>query len=224
LANILIVDDSSTVRRVIFQMVTKMGHNVIAEAKTGLEGFEMYEQYKPDIVTMDMEMPGGDGINALRHIIKKYPKAVIVMVTSINFREKVLECIQLGAKNYVIKPIDEEKMASVINDIITKYINQEEEKKDPLIKTISIVDQAKVNPLIKSFSLGGTFTLDIYKSIDDSLITQINTEIQSLLFVKPFKIQIKIRLNESNINTSNLYKIIDPINKIGGIVEINYLT
>jgi two-component system, chemotaxis family, chemotaxis protein CheY len=219
LANILVVDDSATTRRIISQMAGKLGHTVVAEAKTGIESFEMFEKFKPDLVTMDMEMPEGDGVSALKNIIGKYPEAVIVMITTVGAREKVLECIQLGAKNYIVKPMDEQKFVSVINEVIAKFItsNNASEKGEDAKSADKINPD---NPDSSNFKLSGSFVLDIYKKMDDDLVNKIINSIQGTLMVKPLKFIFRIHFTKNEFNANDFDKIVQTIHKSGGTVEI----
>ena len=123
MANILVVDDAKIMRINIKKMLTSLGHKVIAEAGSGYEAIEEYKKAssKIDIVTMDITMPMDqgieDGIMAVKYIMDFDPNAKIVMVTSHGEQTKVINAIQAGAVNYLLKPIQLDKMENVLNNI-----------------------------------------------------------------------------------------------------------
>ncbi|MHB8126506.1 MAG: response regulator [Desulfitobacteriaceae bacterium] len=118
MARILIVDDSTMMRRNLSQIIQNKGHIVVAEATNGLQAFTEYQIHKPDLVTMDITMPVVDGIEAVEKIITKFPDAKIIMISSINQREKIFEALKKGAKNYIVKPFNSEKVTQVINLVL----------------------------------------------------------------------------------------------------------
>lgn len=92
---------------------------VVGEADNGIKVVKLYEDLKPDIVTMDITMPGMDGIEAVRQIRKKDPNAKIVMVTALGQEMFVREAILAGAKNFIVKPFKEDKIIEVITKTIS---------------------------------------------------------------------------------------------------------
>jgi two-component system, chemotaxis family, chemotaxis protein CheY len=116
---ILIVDDASFMRVVLKDILVSHGLvSQIYEAGDGLTAVESYKQFKPDIVTMDVNMPRADGIQALKSIIQLNPKAKVVMVTSVEQKHIVQDAIKPGARDYVIKPFDRSNVAMVISKVI----------------------------------------------------------------------------------------------------------
>jgi len=111
--NVLVVDDSMIIRRNLKKMLTELGCNVIAEAANGQEAIELYVKHNPDAVTMDITMPVMTGIEALKEIRKNYSDAVIIMVTSHGQEDLVMDAIKSGAKGYMLKPINIDKLAQV---------------------------------------------------------------------------------------------------------------
>ncbi|MCC2683468.1 MAG: response regulator [Paenibacillaceae bacterium] len=118
MANIMIVDDSEHIVKRLRAILEELGHQVIAEANNGREAVDRYDPGKVDLVTMDIQMPVMDGIEAVRHIRGKHPHAVIVMVSSVEDRGKVFEAIKLGAKNYILKPFVDDKVKKVLQDAL----------------------------------------------------------------------------------------------------------
>lgn len=119
MAKVLVVDDAKVMRITLGNMLKKLGHEVVAEADSGHAGIEMYEKHQPDLVTMDITMPAfngiNDGIDAVKGIKQNHPDAKVIMVTSHGEQEKVIRAIQSGASNYLLKPIDINKLEEVIN-------------------------------------------------------------------------------------------------------------
>lgn len=116
---VLIVDDASFMRTVLRDIVRTNGlATEIIEAQDGVEGVRAYQQHKPDLVTMDVNMPRADGIQALRAIMKINPTAKVVMVTSVEQKEIVQDAMKLGARDYVVKPFDRSNVPLVLNKVL----------------------------------------------------------------------------------------------------------
>ena len=118
MARVLIVDDSRTSRRMLSNILEGFGHEVVAEAKNGVEGIEKYREFKPDLVTLDITMPEMDGLGALDVIIDEDPEANVIMVTAAGQKEKMVEAIKRGALEFMQKPFDPDQIESVIESII----------------------------------------------------------------------------------------------------------
>ena len=116
---VLIVDDASFMRTVLKDIVRSNGlASEILEAGDGVEGVKAFQQSKPDLVTMDVNMPRADGIQALRAIMKINPAAKVVMVTSVEQKEIVQDAMKLGARDYVVKPFDRSNVPLVLNIVL----------------------------------------------------------------------------------------------------------
>jgi len=118
MARILIVDDSPIMRRNLGFILTKAGHEIVAQCMNGGQAYHLYKTHTPDIVTMDISMPEVDGIEGVRRIKKDFPEAKIIMVSALGQKEMVLEALKFGAKHYIIKPISPDKLLSVINKVL----------------------------------------------------------------------------------------------------------
>jgi len=118
---VMVVDDSSITIKKLTQILEQIGHSVICSCKTGTEALAYYQQYQPDMVTMDITMPDMDGIEATRQIINSFPKALVIMVTSHGQEQMVIESIEIGAKGYILKPIKADSLAEMINQVYEKY-------------------------------------------------------------------------------------------------------
>ncbi len=111
---VLIVDDSLIVRRNMSKFLLNLGHEILSEAKDGLEAVEMCRKFKPDLITMDITMPDMDGITAVKKI-REFDKNVrIIMSTSHGQEKMVLDSIKAGAKGYLLKPITGDKLSIAI--------------------------------------------------------------------------------------------------------------
>ncbi len=117
MANVLIVDDAIFMRKMLSDILSKDGHKVVGEAENAKEAVELYSQLKPDVVTLDIIMPeinGVDAINAIRKITEKDKKAKIVMVSAIGQQEQVVEAIQAGAKEFIVKPFQPSQVTAAV--------------------------------------------------------------------------------------------------------------
>lgn len=118
MGRVMIVDDSSLMRRVIRSMIVNYSsHEVIAEAENATEALEKFRENQPDLVTMDISMDEVDGIAAMKLILVEFPQAKIVMISSVNEKEKVLEAMSSGANYYILKPINVSKIQSMLERI-----------------------------------------------------------------------------------------------------------
>lgn len=115
--NIMVVDDSQITAKKIRSMLETMGHTVVQTARTGREAVARYQAARPDLVTMDITMPDMNGIDATREIMVAEPYARIVVVTSHGQEEMVRGAMEAGAKGYILKPFDQEKLRTVLDKI-----------------------------------------------------------------------------------------------------------
>lgn len=133
MAKFLVVDDIAIMRHIIKGHLEKLGHTVVAEAGDGDRALQQYKVFKPDIVTMDITMPAENGvkngIEALRLIKEFDSEAKVIMVTSHGEEKLVIEALTLGAKGYILKPVNEEK----IKNVLVKVVKKEETEKEELV-------------------------------------------------------------------------------------------
>ena len=116
---ILIVDDASFMRKVLKDIIKTNGlASEILEAADGIEGVKLYQAARPDLVTMDINMPGADGVQALRAILKINPKAKVVMITAVEEKHAVQDAMKIGARDYVVKPFDRSNVPLVLNRVM----------------------------------------------------------------------------------------------------------
>ncbi len=119
MAKIMIVDDSRTSRKILRGILESSGHEIVAEATNGQEGYDKYAEIKPDMVTMDVTMPVMDGIEALKKIKGDFPDSKVVMVTAAGQKTKMVEAVQNGADEFVSKPFDAEQLKKIIEKVLS---------------------------------------------------------------------------------------------------------
>ena len=114
---VLIADDAMFMRTMLKDILTKNGYEVAGEAGNGEEAYEQYESLKPDIVTMDITMPEVDGIEGLKRIKAKYPDANVVMCSAMGQKTMVLDAIQAGACDFIVKPFQPDRVIEALGKI-----------------------------------------------------------------------------------------------------------
>jgi len=114
---VMVVDDALFMRNMIKDIFTKAGYEVVAEAENGEVAVELYPQVKPDLVTMDIVMPKKSGIDALQEIMAADSEACIVMVSALGQDSLVLEAVESGAKDFIVKPFKEDKVLEIVRRI-----------------------------------------------------------------------------------------------------------
>lgn len=111
---VLIVDDAAFLRMQLRTMFESRGAEVVGEAGDGDECLRQYEILKPDLVTLDITMPDVDGITVLKKLKAKHPEAKVVMCSAMSQPEKFIESIQSGAFDFIVKPFNGDKIASIV--------------------------------------------------------------------------------------------------------------
>ncbi|BCJ87194.1 response regulator [Effusibacillus dendaii] len=114
MGKILVTDDAMFMRVALKNMLEKNGFTVVGEADNGRVAVEKYKELQPDLVTMDITMPDMDGIQAVKEIRKIDPNAKIVMCSAMGQQAMVLDAIQSGAKDFIVKPFEEERVIQSI--------------------------------------------------------------------------------------------------------------
>ncbi|MBO1510292.1 response regulator [Metabacillus bambusae] len=118
MARILIVDDAKFMRMTLSNILIKANHEVVGEAENGVEAIELFVKEKPDLVTLDITMPEKNGIEALKEIKQEYPQAKIIMCSAMGQQKMVVEAIEAGAKDFIVKPFDENRVIEAINRVL----------------------------------------------------------------------------------------------------------
>ncbi|MCT8139832.1 response regulator [Anaerobacillus sp. CMMVII] len=115
---ILIVDDAAFMRMMIKDILTKNGFEIAGEANDGAQAIEKYKELSPDLVTMDITMPEMDGITALKEIKKFDPNAKVIMCSAMGQQAMVIDAIQAGAKDFIVKPFQADRVIEAIKKTI----------------------------------------------------------------------------------------------------------
>ena len=111
----LVVDDSMLMRRMITDILSSSGWDVVAEAANGEEAVALYGQFRPDAVTLDIVMPGTNGMFALERILQADPRAKIVVISALNQTKLISEAIRKGAQDFIAKPFLPEQVQETLN-------------------------------------------------------------------------------------------------------------
>lgn len=111
---VLITDDAAFMRMMLKDILAKNGHEVVAEAGDGLEMLQKYDETMPDIVILDITMPNMDGLVALKELRKRHPNANVVMCSAMGQQSMVVDAIQSGAKDFIVKPFQEERVVECL--------------------------------------------------------------------------------------------------------------
>ena len=116
--NVLVCDDAAFMRMMIKGILSKGGYDVAGEAENGLKAVDKYKELSPDLVLMDITMPEMDGIQAVREIKKIDPNAKVIMCSAMGQQAMVVESIQAGAKDFIVKPFQEDRVLEAIKKVI----------------------------------------------------------------------------------------------------------
>ncbi|MDO9536559.1 MAG: response regulator [Bacillota bacterium] len=114
---VLIADDTAFMRMTLRNVLEKNGFEVIAEAEDGLQAVEMYSNVKPDLVTMGITMPNMDGIEAIKRIMKNDPEAKIVVVSAMGQKTLVIDALNSGAKDFIVKPFQPDRIVEALQKV-----------------------------------------------------------------------------------------------------------
>ena len=117
--NILVVDDAAFMRMMLKDMLSKNDFNVVGEAENGKQAVEKYKELSPDLVTLDITMPELDGIGALKAIKQVNPDAKVIMCSAMGQQAMVLESIQAGARDFIVKPFQADRVVEAVNKALS---------------------------------------------------------------------------------------------------------
>jgi two-component system chemotaxis response regulator CheY len=115
---VLVCDDAMFMRTMISDILSQAGYEVVGEAESGNQAVQRYQQLKPDLVTMDIVMPDMGGIEAVREIMKIDPSARILMCSAMGQQALVIEAIQAGAKDFVVKPFQPSRVLEAVQRVL----------------------------------------------------------------------------------------------------------
>jgi two-component system chemotaxis response regulator CheY len=117
---VLVADDASFMRQMIRDIIEPEGYEVVGEASDGVEVVEKFEELSPDVVMMDIVMPKRSGIDAVKAIVEKYPTSKVVMCSALGQEALVMEAIQAGAKDFIVKPFKPDSVVSTLSKVLEK--------------------------------------------------------------------------------------------------------
>ena len=116
---VLVVDDAAFMRMTLKKSLENEGFEVVAEAENGKEAVEKYKNESPDLVTMDITMPEMDGLEAIKAIRDIDSESKIIMVSAMGQEKMVIEAIQAGAEDFIVKPFDDDRISEAINKVLS---------------------------------------------------------------------------------------------------------
>lgn len=117
--SILIADDAEFMRAILGEIIEDMEWTVAGEASDGQEAIAQYRKLRPDLVLLDITMPNLDGTEALKAILAEDPQAQVVMITALGQKDQVLNAIKAGARDFIIKPFDHDRVAHTLAGILS---------------------------------------------------------------------------------------------------------
>ena len=115
---VLVCDDANVMRTKISDILSGAGYEVVGEAESGVQAIERYRELRPDLVTMDIVMPDMGGIDAVREIMKQDPGARVLMCSAMGQQALVVEAIQAGAKDFVVKPFQPSRVLEAVHRVL----------------------------------------------------------------------------------------------------------
>ncbi len=127
---LLIVDDAMFMRRLLADVATEAGWQVVGEAADGLQAIEKYDALKPDLVTMDLVMPNLGGLDALKSIRLSDPEAKVIVVSALDQKAAVLDSITAGAMDFVVKPFNRDQLLGMFRKLgsgLSKRVSESSE-------------------------------------------------------------------------------------------------
>lgn len=123
MTTVLLVDDTAFMRRMLKDILIKEGIQVVAEAGNGRQAVEAYREARPDLVIMDITMPEMDGIAAVRQIIAEDPAARIIMCSALGQQELIIEALEAGGQDFVVKPFLPDKVLEAVRKVMDRPVS-----------------------------------------------------------------------------------------------------
>lgn len=118
MARVLVTDDAAFMRMQLRDIISKAGHEVVGDAENGKVAIEKYKELRPDLVTMDITMPEMNGVDAVKEIKKVDPNAKIIMCSAMGQQRMVVEAIQAGAKDFLVKPFSADRIEEALRKVL----------------------------------------------------------------------------------------------------------
>lgn len=196
MVKVLIVDDSLVMRKNLTSILEKVGYYVVGEANNGKTAVALYKELHPDIVTMDISMPSMNGIDAVDRIIEVDKEANIIMISAVNQKHMILKAISKGAKHFIIKPIEPEKVRKVFMEVMEKDIMKKNTK---TIEKTNVPNTATKEMILgekKGFEIDnhdGVFIIEIKEEFSVADIKLLETLVEGLLFIKPLHLHFDFK-------------------------------
>lgn len=125
MAKILLCDDSAFMRGFEKKLLVAKGHEIIGEATNGVEAVKLYWSCKPDLAIMDISMPDLDGISAVKQIASQDVNARIIMVSAVGHKKFIIEALDAGAVDFIVKPFETKQFVRIVENALTKEINND---------------------------------------------------------------------------------------------------
>jgi len=117
---VLITDDAAFMREMLREILTDGGYEIVAEAADGDEALTQFREHRPDVVTLDIVMPGKSGLEVLSEMVAIDPGACVVMCSALGQEALVMEALEAGAKEYIIKPFKPDQVLGALNEAVQK--------------------------------------------------------------------------------------------------------
>jgi two-component system, chemotaxis family, chemotaxis protein CheY len=116
---ILIADDSMMVRRILEKFTSQLKLELVGSAANGKEAVKMFEELKPEMVSLDITMPEMDGLAAMKKILEIKPDTKIIIISAVNSKDMIVQALNAGAKAYIVKPFDEKKIVETFTEVMS---------------------------------------------------------------------------------------------------------
>ena len=218
MAKILVVDDSAVARRQLREIFVSLGHAVVGEAENGAQAFAEYVRLRPNIVTMDLSMQGLAGAQVISKIIAGYPDACIIVVSATEERSVIIDALERGARHFIIKPIQKEKVATVLDTLLKQpFVLAQHKDKISRLKLKSNACGDETTFCASPYTVCAQDKRLVYVTINQSITL---TSWQSLQIELSEHIQDKVRLllDFGSINELGT-ELLELINKLICTVE-----
>ncbi len=228
---VLIVDDANFMRRILSKIVKNLGFEVVDTGENGEEAVEKYKELNPDFVTMDITMPKMSGIEAIKTILEYDPKAIIIACSAMGQKKVIMEALDAGAKDFIVKPFQEEKVVKVLESVL----DQEEEK---FLLNVEKQGEGAVKAPKNEFTLGEETTLFAkpapgynlkywevngeYKGKENTLALTIEQNTEVLVVFEAAKFELNVTSEQGEVNIApekELYEYGDSVTLSAEIKE-----
>jgi YesN/AraC family two-component response regulator len=219
MAKILIVDDSTVMRKNLHSIFVKNGHEVVGEANNGVQALALYKELTPDLITMDITMPKMNGVDAVKQIVESDKNAKIIMVSALNQKQMVFEALRNGAKHYITKPIEATKLMGVVSEVLNENVLEEE----IVYNKNENVQENKIKPGFTIENIEGSFIIKFDEHFDSSDLNKLDTAIKGLIFITPLKVVFDFNNNLlSEEIMMNINELGNNIKNAGGFLKFSY--